>query len=242
MSTDAPRPVWWNGVVDALDYRRFSKPDQSKGYSATRQQDRAEAYAERYGLKIIDTYADKGVSSFTGENSDIGTLSRLLTAARNNKFRRGTHLLMELLDRLTRQQIRRAHRLFDDLIEAGLVIHTLIGEQVFWDKQIDEDPTKLIIAIVILMRGNNESATKSNRSQKNIERARKLARTDMVPLNRAPAWIDIVHQGNKRVFRLNRYAKTVRRIFEEASAGLTIHEICRRLNADKIETLGNSTH
>jgi hypothetical protein len=149
---------------------------------------------------------------------------------------------VESFDRLSRQEVRHAMRLFNDLVDAGLIIHTLGDEQVYWAEQLDGDPTRIIYSIIIMMRGNNESKEKQRRSLDNVRRARELARTEKIPLNRAPAWIDIVSEKGNKKFQLNRHAATVGRIFEEAAQGLTIHEICRRLNTDHLETLGGSTH
>jgi DNA invertase Pin-like site-specific DNA recombinase len=71
------------------------------------------------------------LSGFSGANlGDNGALRAPLQAARNGKFPAGTRLIVESLDRLSRQEITTAMRLFLDILDTGLVIVTLIdGEQ-----------------------------------------------------------------------------------------------------------------
>ena len=89
-------------VTDAISYKRFSSGRQAKGNSIARQSDLEEKYAATHGLRIMDTYTDAGVGGYHGANADIGALRRLLDAARAGDFKRGTPLLVESLDRLSR--------------------------------------------------------------------------------------------------------------------------------------------
>jgi Resolvase, N terminal domain len=56
----------------AISYKRFSHPSQGKGRSETRQTDETEAYCLRKHHFLIDTYIDRGLSAFHGENTDRG--------------------------------------------------------------------------------------------------------------------------------------------------------------------------
>jgi DNA invertase Pin-like site-specific DNA recombinase len=124
-------------VLDAISYRRFSSGRQGKGNSVARQNDLEAKYAAAHGLRIMDTYLDAGISAYDGANGDLGDLRRLLNAAQAGKFPPGTPLLIESLDRLSRRVAWRAHRLFSDLILAGLVIVTVGDEQVYSEKSLD---------------------------------------------------------------------------------------------------------
>ena len=123
----------------AISYKRFSTPKQARGDSVRRQSDLTEEYCSRRRLRLVDTYLDAGLSGFTGENmSDGGALRALLHAARDGKFKPGTHLIVESLDRLSRREISTAVRLFLDILDTGLVIVTLIdGEEIFTKRRVD---------------------------------------------------------------------------------------------------------
>jgi len=125
-------------VPYAISYRRFSTPRQARGDSQRRQTDLTEEYCRRRRLRLIDTYLDAGLSGYTGENLNDGSALRsLLAAAKSGRFKSGTHLIVESLDRLSRREISTAIRLFLDILDCGLVIVTLIdGEEVFTKKRV----------------------------------------------------------------------------------------------------------
>src|SRR5713226_2030193 len=102
---------------DAVSYKRFSTAKQAMGDSDRRQTELTEQYCKRNNLRLIDTYLDAGLSGFTGENvSDGGALAALLNAAKSGRFKLGTRLIVESLDRLSRREISTAVRLFLDLL------------------------------------------------------------------------------------------------------------------------------
>jgi hypothetical protein len=67
----------------AISYKRFSHPSQGKGRSETHQ---TEAYCLRKHYFLIDTYIDRGLSAFHGENTDRGHLKAVLDLARIGKI------------------------------------------------------------------------------------------------------------------------------------------------------------
>jgi DNA invertase Pin-like site-specific DNA recombinase len=225
----------------AISYQRFSSPKQARGDSTRRQTDLAEQYCERHGLRLIDTFLDAGVSGYTGANlSDESALKALLDAVRAGKFKPGTRLIVESLDRLSRREISVAVRLFLDIIDSGLIIVALIdGEQIFTKERVDNDITALIIAIVILSRANNESKNRRERALQAQEAARAKARQYKIPITaKCPAWLTLVGKGDARRFVVDKgRAKLVQRILKLAASGLGQYEISRILNQENVPTL-----
>jgi DNA invertase Pin-like site-specific DNA recombinase len=230
-------------LQDAVSYKRFSTPKQGWGDSNRRQTDLAADYCKRQGLRLIDTYLDAGLSGYTGAHlSDGGALRALLEAAQSGKFRRDTHLIVESLDRLSRQEISTAVRLFLDILDTGLVIVTLIdGEQVFTKKRVDSDMTALIIAIVILQRANNESRTRTERVKQAKAVARQKAREQKIPLTAlCPAWLTVSGRGDSRHFVINSdRAQVVERIFKLARSGNGTFRISQILNREGVPTFND---
>lgn len=183
---------------EAISYKRISSAKQMKGTGIARQTDMAMEYAKAHGLKLIDTYLDEAVSAYHGANGDRGALKALLDAARAGRFKPGTRLIVDSLDRLTRQEISAAVRLFLDIVDTGLIIVTLIdGEQVFTKERVDNDLTALVIAIVILSRANNESKAKSERVRKARQIAIKKAHEHKIPMGGPhPKWLKLVGEGD----------------------------------------------
>jgi DNA invertase Pin-like site-specific DNA recombinase len=107
------------GLPRAYSYVRFSTPDQMKGDSLRRQTSAAEEYAERHGL-ILDTdltFRDLGVSGFRGRNAEDGRLADFLAAVQTGTVHRGSYLLVENLDRISRQSARKAFRVLESSLK-----------------------------------------------------------------------------------------------------------------------------
>src|SRR5437588_1867563 len=91
----------------AYSYIRMSTDVQLKGDSLRRQLEKSRAYAESHNLELVEDFRleDLGVSAFKGANADNGALGKFLEAVRANAIQKGSYLLVESLDRLSRQQV-----------------------------------------------------------------------------------------------------------------------------------------
>ena len=89
----------------AYSYKRFSTPAQADGDSLRRQTAMAEAWAERIGVPL-DTelqLTDEGVSAYAGANRDVGALGAFVEAVQDGRVPQGSWLLVENLDRISRE-------------------------------------------------------------------------------------------------------------------------------------------
>jgi len=204
-----------------------------------------EAYCKRQGLKLIEDYFDLGVSGFNGANlSDGNALRALLDAAKEGKFRPGTHLIVESLDRLSRSDMSVAVRLFLDLLDAGLVIVTLIdGEQEFTKERVDNDTSAIVIVILLLMRANQESRIRRERMLQSHKARRVKARKLKLPLTkRCPSWLLVKGNGDQRHFMINpRRAEIVVNIFQLCLSGLGEHRTVAYLNQRGVRNFNGTT-
>src|SRR5262249_17611278 len=150
---------------NAYSYLRFSTPEQMKGDSYRRQTELSRSYAERHHLMLDDTlsFQDLGVSAFRGKNSREGALSAFMQAVESGRVRPGSFLLVESLDRLSRETVNKAFRQFSDIIDLGVTIVTLTDGKVYTKQSISENFADLLISLTTMYRAHEESATKSKR-------------------------------------------------------------------------------
>lgn len=225
-------------------YARFSTPEQAKGDSFRRQTEIAARWAARKGLQLDASLAitDEGVSAYRGTNAVDGGLSRFLQACRRGLIDPGSYLLVESLDRISRMAPRRAQRLLDDIVDAGVTIVTLNDEQEFTADRLDNDPTALLIALMVSWRAHEESKTKGRRvAAAWAEKRRKITAGETKRLtSKGPSWLVAQEDGGWREDEAK--ANTIRRIFAMTLAGNGEHRIAKTLNGEGVAVLGRGKH
>src|SRR4051812_17193411 len=102
----------------AYSYTRMSTEAQLSGDSFRRQDDSSKTYASVHGWELLeeDQLKDLGLSAFSGANVSDGALGQFLQAVRDGKVQRGSILIIESLDRLSRQKPSKALGLFSEII------------------------------------------------------------------------------------------------------------------------------
>lgn len=223
--------------IRAYSYVRMSTRKQLRGDSLRRQLERSKAFADEHSLLLDDSLQDLGISAWRGRNFKTGALGRFLSMVESCEIPKGSYLLIESLDRLSREAVPDALTLFMAIINAGIVIVTL-GEdrQIYSRDRLNGDWTKLIIGLAVMSRGHEESQTKSERISAVAKRKREQAREGKGHITSiTPAWIDAKRiDVNRYEFTLNHHAETVRAIYEMATRGLGATVIARKLNADGV--------
>lgn len=148
----------------AFSYVRFSTPEQSKGDSYKRQTEGARAWASKAGLRLDETLRleDLGISAFRGANATSGALAAFHVAIAGGRVPRGSVLIVENLDRLSRQTARKAVRALEDIVEAGVDVVTLSDGKRY--DRASLDGFDFLMAVMVLIRGHEESKTKAARN------------------------------------------------------------------------------
>ncbi|WP_271528813.1 recombinase family protein [Bradyrhizobium sp. CCBAU 25338] len=217
----------------AFSYVRMSTDLQLKGDSLRRQREASRKYAERHGLELVedDRWHDIGVSAYSGKNIASGRFGEFLEAVRAGEIERGSYLLLESFDRMSRQEPMVALKPFMEIVEAGLILVTLDDERVFTGKISFED---LIISIAKMSRANEESARKSDRLSQAWKAKRAVIGQKKLTA-RCPSWLRLT--PDRMGFEVvEDHAAVVRRIFDEAASGLGTFTIVRRLNEENVPT------
>jgi len=149
----------------AYSYIRFSSLKQEQGDSLRRQVEQSEQYAKEHGLTLDDSLrlTDRGLSAFTGAHRSRGALSTFLSLVEQGQIAEGSILIIENLDRLSREKVLNALNQFTSIIQAGIRIVTLQDNMEYTRKSINQNWDQLIISITYMARAHDESLTKSKR-------------------------------------------------------------------------------
>ncbi|MAS96100.1 MAG: hypothetical protein CMO55_23100 [Verrucomicrobiales bacterium] len=218
-------------------YIRFSSPEQAHGNSSPRQLEAVSRYASEHGLEVDDSLrADEGVSAYDGSNVATGQLGAFLDAAARGEVERGSVLLVESLDRISRQNIWEALEVFSSIIRHGIKIVTLADQREYDEASITKNPMDLLSSLLILQRAHEESKMKSERLAAAWKAKRDRAKSEiMSPI--CPAWLSFNKEKNEFDVIPER-AAIVHRIFKDSQAGLGQSTIARNLNEEGIPPWG----
>jgi DNA invertase Pin-like site-specific DNA recombinase len=221
----------------AYSYLRFSTPEQAQGDSARRQIDLAARYAATHSLTLDTTLRlhDEGISGFRGANVRRGALGAFLKAVDDGDVPEGSFLLVENLDRLSRQNPWDAFPIFQQIIGAGVTVVTLFDNKVYSQADLRANPMKILESLFVMVRANEESETKSRRGKAVWVAKRGKAGTK--PLTaRLPHWLRLV---DGRVETIPERVEVVRRIVTAFLNGTGQARIAEALNREKVPMFGS---
>jgi DNA invertase Pin-like site-specific DNA recombinase len=145
----------------------------------------------------------------------------------------GSALLVESLDRLSREQVRKALRQLLELIDDhGIEVHTLADNRVYGPGTQTEE---LVISIIVMSRAHEESERKSQRVGSAWRNKKAFAANSpgIAITAKVPAWIH-AQKGN-RFQLIEKRAEAIRQIFFYSFNGLGAQLIAQYLN-DKHES------
>jgi DNA invertase Pin-like site-specific DNA recombinase len=246
----------------AFSYIRFSDPVQANGDRLRRQVEKTADYCKRHNLALdtSTTLQDLGKSAYTKRrrsdaaqdpmatfldpsdlvNPDRRALAGFQSLIKQRRVPRGSFLIIENLDRLSRDQVVPATHLLTGILLAGVkVVQLMPVEQVLTE---ESDGYQIIMAVVELSRGNGESKRKSDRLADAWEEKRRRVRAGesqkptermgvgcKVYTSRVPRW---VRRVGGELELIPERAETIRKIFRLAAGGFGGRLIAQRLNKD----------
>jgi DNA invertase Pin-like site-specific DNA recombinase len=230
-------------IPSAYSYLRFSHPDQAKGDSLRRQTEKRDDWLRRNGVALDEslTLRDEGVSAYSGDHRDHPdrhALAAFLKLVEAGRIPPGSFLIVESLDRLSREDIIPALSLVLNLIQSGVRLVQLLPAETVYDQK--SNPMQLMMAVMELSRGLSESAMKSERVGGAWQNKKRLAAEGRVPLTaRVPSWLRLV-DGKWQI--LEDAADTVRLIYRMAIDGYGLTAITKKLNAEGVPVIGRATY
>ncbi len=221
-------------MTKAFSYIRFSSKVQEKGDSLRRQKQLAIAYCEANGLELDKrSFEDLGLSAFRGENAKAGELYAFLKGVENNRIPADSWLLVESLDRLSRDTIDAAISLFIQIKSLGITIVSLQDNKIYRGGGSNDNNTiDMMMAMMVFMRANNESETKSKR----VKAAWNNKRATGQRLTRiCPSWLQWDDSSNSFIV-VEKEASVIKLIYQMAYNGDGSHVIAKHLNAEGIKS------
>ncbi|MBT0663538.1 recombinase family protein [Geobacter pelophilus] len=224
-------------MARAFSYTRFSRLEQRKGDSYRRQTEAAKNYADSNGLIIDESLDidDLGNSAFRGNHAATGGLSKFIEAIENGYVKPGDVLLIENLDRLSRQAIGDAYDLLKAICNKGVIVVTLQDGKRYDRETLSNDFASLIIALSFFARGHEESLTKSDRVGKAWANKRKNI-SDKVLTKAMPAWLAVDASGC--IVPIPERAEIVKDIYTQYVSGISPRTITAKLNSSNVDTWG----
>ncbi|MBK1815728.1 recombinase family protein [Luteolibacter yonseiensis] len=231
------------GPKRAYSYIRFSSKKQAKGSSLSRQLEKTRKYCRERGLLLDESmsYQDLGVSAWKGMNlDDRNGLGQLVAACQDGLIPPGSAIVVEAMDRISRQRPRRVSTLLGRFLDEFRVEIHLIGIEKVLLPDVPtaaEEGMDLMYIAMLASRAAEEQETKSDRLKAAFERKRRKV-ADGTKLmetkpGKMPWWI--VYNGKSLESPPDR-AEVVRSIYLWTADGVTAPEIARRLQASGIPT------
>lgn len=213
--------------VSVYSYARWSSDAQADGDSERRQVQQAENWCAKRGLSLTGRGKDDGVSAWHGKNRTDGSgLSRLLKLVQP-----GDYLLIEDLDRLSRQNWLTALNFVAEIVAKGVTVVTLNNGNEITAEALRRDPGCFLPAVLGAFLGNDENEKKSKRIKESwAARKQKLASGTAAKSN-LPCWLSWDNDADKPVL-VEKNATVIRKMFTMALAGLGCQTIARKLHRD----------
>lgn len=225
----------------AYSYLRFSSLEQKKGASTSRQSEAALQWCEANGYTLSkEQFRDEGKSGYKGKNlKGDGDLKRFLSLVEKEAIKKGSVLVLESYDRLSRLPLAESVGLFINLINAGIgMVFTMTHDKkVITQATINKEPYILYAIIGEAQRAHQESKHKADRVRDAYNRRKEVSKKDGTPrLGWCPPWCDFVDG----LYVVNKErAAIIIRIYDEYLKGNGTWKIANTFNREGLKTLGH---
>lgn len=226
-------------MATAYSYIRFSSVKQGKGDSARRQREWAIQWCEdnNHTLDTTLRLKDCGISAWKGKNRDTGALGEFLKLAKSGQIKKGSYLLVENLDRLSREVQSKALSLIQEIVDTGVNIVTMEPARVLTKHNVENDLGVLLEIVITGYRAHEESNIKSARLSKKLAHKRANLTAKGAKLTaRGPDWLKLA-DDRKTWIKIPQAVATVKRAFKMMASGLGPPTIVKTFNREGVPPL-----
>lgn len=214
----------------AYSYIRYSSPQQAKGDSFRRQFSATQAYCEKNGYELdteLAVYQELGVSGVDGDQEN---LKRFIADCEVGKVEKGSLLIVENLDRLSRKKINKAMRQFLHLLDY-VDIYTLQDKKLYSQNDDVDSDTQLLdvmTSLIVMSRAYEESATKKKRLKESWDEKRKNIDTKKLT-SLIPHWLELSEDRTKFHIKSDK-VNIIKYIYDKSINGMGVSQLIRHLN------------
>jgi DNA invertase Pin-like site-specific DNA recombinase len=182
-------------MANVYSYLRFSSLKQRSGTSIDRQTDYAKRWAADNGMALDEslTMRDEGLSAFHQRHVKQGALGAFLGAIAAGRIPRGSVLIVEGLDRLSRAEPILAQAQLAQIINADITVVTAADGKRYSRDILKANPMDLVYSLLVMIRAHEESETKSQRAKaalkKHCEKWQSGNQTNTGRMGKHPQWL-----------------------------------------------------
>ncbi|MDE1307859.1 recombinase family protein [Vibrio aestuarianus] len=228
-------------------YVRFSSEQQSGGSSYKRQMGDILNYAKENGYTVNNSLElkDLGLSAYKAKHIEKGSLGDFLDALDTGVIETdgSAYLCIEQIDRLSRQSIDNAYQVFRRILKANVNVITLMDKKIYTKASLN-DLMSIMYSSMLMAQANEESAKKAERILKSFDhKIDKLNNGETIQyVGIFPGWIDNKGTKQKTNFVVNEKAKIVQRAFKMYIEGISMGDVARIFNEERIEQVAKRRH
>ena len=211
----------------AYSYIRFSSKKQEVGDSLRRQMALSEKYCADHGWELSEkSYRDLGISAFK-LGAKRASLEDMLTAVQQGHIQRGSVIIIEQIDRLSRAGIAHTQDVIKSILRFGVEIVSIEDNLHLTSASLNDLASVMQIALAADL-AHRESAKKSERLLQ-AKGAQRAQAAQGKPINkRLPLWLERTETG----YALDaERAAIVRTMIDMRLRGNGYHNICKHLTA-----------
>lgn len=227
----------------AIIYARFSTAEQGKGYSLERQIQYGLEHAHKQGWVAEATIKDEGKSAFHAKNREEGAALFQFEAETRQGNHKGKVLIVENIDRLSRQGAKAAAQLVWALNENGVDVATWQDNQIY-RADGNGDMLELFSIIIKAQLAYQESKNKSQKTAANWKKRHEMIANGDYSLakSRPPLWLNLVDNEFEVI---HDRAELINRMFDMFIDGFGYQRIAKQLNDECVpafKTTANNTN
>lgn len=223
--------------IIGYSYSRFSSQNQSRGTSIERQVSLAKEVCLTHNWLFQDLPPDKRISAWKGKNIHQGSLGLFIEKVKQGEIPKGSILIIEKLDRFSRNEVDLVLPLFIELLHQNILIYSCIDNTLYSTEEIRKTPRLLNDVVYGFISANDYSRSLSSRIKKGLEiKIEQIKQGKKVKLGGwLSSWFNQNEVNGTVIFEFNDNAKVVLQIVEEFLKGLSLRAICIKLNEQKIK-------